>query len=129
MHYLLVLLIASSAFAANLDQQIDAAQDSLAAYQLRVQQLQSQAQASRLDSLYQADSTLAADQVRVIRSNDAAWVNVVMAHLAPLDLRSAIVEVRAVVARELVQVKGDTLYMQYPAAEAAKAVISAALRE
>lgn len=129
MRYLLVLLIASISHATTVDQQIDAAQDSLAKYQLKIQQLQSQVIAAELDTLCLEDSTLAADQVRVIRSNDSAAVNVLLSHLDALDLRSVIVEVKAMTPRELVQVKGDTLYMQHPAARAALPVISAALRE
>jgi len=129
MRYLLALLIASSSYALTPEQQIDAAQDSLAKYQLKIQQLQSQVIAAELDTLCLEDSTLAADQVRVVRSNDSAAVNVLLTSLDAIDLRSVIVEVKATTPRELVQVKGDTLYMQHPAARAALPVISAALRE
>lgn len=129
MRYMFGLLIAVASHAATIEQQIDAAQDSLAAYQLRIQQLQSQVIAADLDTLYQADSTLVADQVRVVQSNDSGWVNVLLTHLDATDRRNVQIEVKAVVPRELIQIKGDTLYMQYPSALQALPVISAALRE
>lgn len=129
MKILFALLIATTSFAATLDEQIAAANAEAKAASVLAQKLGSQKAAAYIDSLFQLDATLAASNVRVVGGGvDSVWVKVALDGLT--DLNARLVRVSLTEAQIGFEAVGsDTLYMRRDRAEKALPVISAVLAE
>lgn len=132
--FALALCSVAPAIAATLDEQIAAANRQADSLRVVANQLGSQLVAARLDSLAQADSTLAANGVRVVGGADSLFVKIAIDQTSGLGrklIRASLgpgVEVdRVVLKYELIA--PDTLSLRRDRAEKALPVISAALRE
>ena len=113
-----------------LDEQI--AQANKAADSLRVvaNKLGSQKAATVIDSLYQADLTLAANKVRVVGSGlDSMWVKIALDKIAPDSYKAVRYALKDANLDFQIASSPDTLYMRRDRAEKALPVISAALKE
>lgn len=119
----------SIAFSATLDEQLTAANRQSDSLRVVLNKLGSQKAASRIDSLFQADSTLKVDQVRVISGKDSMWVNITLDKLSALDRKIVRAELKGAELNWKETSSLDTLYMRRDRAEKALRVISTALRE
>ncbi len=128
MKTLLILFIALSSYADTLSDRIAAAKADEQTASRLANTLVSQRTAAHIDSLFQADSTLAADKVRVWGSGiDSVWVKVAIDKLSALDQKIVKAELKGTDLGFQV-IGSDTLYMRRDRAEKALPVISAALK-
>jgi Skp family chaperone for outer membrane proteins len=124
---LCALLLVSSVWAASIDEQIAAANRAADSLKVTAHRLGSQKAAARLDSLYQADSTLAANSVHVVSGGrDSMWVNLVLRDLSALTQKLVKAELKAFNVQATSS--PDTLYIRRDHAEKALPVISVALK-
>ena len=129
MKILLALLITTAAFALTPEQELANALAAQKAASVLAHKIGSEIAAGRIDSLYQLDPTLVADQVRVVGSGiDSIWVKVAVDKLNTLKFRLVKV-VLSEANLEYTAIGSDTLSMRRDRAEKALPVISAALKE
>ena len=127
MALLLVLLLASTATAATLDERIASLQAESDSLQREVWTLESQLLAATLDTLARTDAALRANDVRVVRATASPeWVRVALDKLSAMDLRIVKAEIKGA-GLDFQLVGPDTLYMRGDRAARALPVISAAL--
>lgn len=129
MKYLLGILIASSVYAATIDEQLSTVKATIDSLQKEAWTLESKKSAVVLDSVAQADLTLKSNGIRVVCAKGSPeWVKVALDRLTSINVRL----VRASLSEASIQftlVDADTLSMRRDRAEKALPVISAALKE
>ena len=129
MKILFALLIATAAFALTPEQELAAALAQQKTAADLANKIGSEIAAGRIDSLYQLDSTLVANQVRVVGGGiDSVWVKVAVGKLNTLKFRL----VRVVLSEanlKYTAIGSDTLSMRRDRAEKALPVIAAALKD
>lgn len=128
MRYLFLFMLTGPLFAVSLDEQIIAAQQEEKAASRKSHQLGSQKAAARIDSIFQADSTLTAEKVRVVAGDkDSMWVKIALDKLTHLDRKIVRAELKGAELSWQETSSLDTLYMRRDRAERARGIISAAL--
>lgn len=127
---LLLILIVGYSWGDDLDLRIAQANKSADSLRVVANKLASQKVATRIDSLFQVDSTLAADKVRVVGGGiDSMWVKIAIDKFSPLDQKIVKAELKGADLYFQATSSPDTLYMRRDRAEKARSVISAALKE
>lgn len=130
-----IFSLVSLSWGAGIDDQIASVNRQVDSLMVIANRLGSQKAAVRIDSLFQADSTLAAEKVRVVTGDkDSMWVKIALDKLTDLDRKIVKANLGEGVVIDGISMSyqaigADTLYMRRDRAEKALGVISAALKE